>query len=630
MKNGILLLLLAIACRAFAQQPDSLLREVTVVDERYLWLQTAQFSIRPDSIQQKINPITTAADWLPQESSVHVRQYAPGMVASYSAHGATSAQNTVLWGGIPINSAATGLTDLALLPTSLFSPVFLRGGSSAQFGSGAMGSVLALQNVQPDAGWHCVINGQVGSFNTLAIGSELTYASPKFTSQTRFVRASSDNNYTFKNRYRAGQPNDTMQGAAYLLWHVSQLFEWKLNPNQRLDAEVWYSFADRETPNNILVNAPSQAKLKDENWRARAGWHLAKGKHKADVGYAFLHEWERYTNPLVTDIGGHATDDTNRTVSQIVRADYVFAFSKKLFWQNGLQYRFDKVSGSNRLGTQNTSSVQTGLLFKRNHLEAQANLRAEWWNDRFLPLSPFASLKVPVFGGLNFTAFGGYNYRVPSMNDRFWVPGGNPDLLPESGWSFETAANYLRQFGRFELNLRAAYYRSNITNLIQWLPGIGSIWSPENVKQVRMQGVDFNAELSYQTGNHFFRLRGSWSFNQSHVLHAYQVNDQSVGKQLIYQPQIKGVHSIQYVYKSLTAQLTHRFVGEVFTHYGTVGNTLPAYNLIDVGLAHPLKNRWITCIIGLNVNNITNTYYENISFFPMPGVNFQISITFQL
>ena len=315
-----------------------------------------------------------------------------------------------------------------------------------------------------------------------------------------------------------------------------------------------------------------------------------------------------------------------------MRADYVFAFSKNLFWQNGLQYRFDKVSGSNRLGTQNTGSAQTGILFKRNNLEAQANLRAEVWNDRLLPLSPFASIKWAVGNGFSVSAFGGYNYRVPSMNDRFWVPGGNPDLNPENGWSYGASSNYLKTFGRFDVNLRAAYYHSLMNDLIQWLPGMGSIWSPSNVKQVRLQGADFNAEFGYYVGQNYVQLRGGWSFNQSEVLQSHQANDRSVGKQLIYQPEFKATHRLQYTFKRWSAQFTHRYVGQVYTNYASTNNTLRAYNLFDAGAAYKFKRPlfWFNWSMAININNLTNTYYENIAYFPMPGANFNLSITFEL
>lgn len=628
MKNEWLLLFLAFACRAFAQQPDTLLPEVTVVDERYLWLKTAQFSLQQDSIQLKLNQLHTAADWLPQESSVHVRQYAPGMVASYSTHGATSAQNAVLWGGIPINSPATGLSDLSLVPTSIFQSTFLRGGSSAQFGSGAMGSVLALQSPVVTEGIHVALFAQAGSFLTLNGGLELSYGTPKFTALTRLYTTRSANTYTFSNPYQALQPIDTMRGAAYNTRHLTQLFEYKLNRNQRIEAELWYSLADRETPNNILVGNASQAKLMDENWRVRMGWHLAKYKHKVDVGYAFLHEWQRYTNPLVSDIYGRATDDTNRTVSQIVRVDYIFAISKHLFWQNGLQYRFDQVSGSNREGHQNTNSAQSGLLFKQNNFEAQANLRAEIWNNQLLPLSPFASVKWGIGSGFSISAFGGYNYRVPSLNDRFWVPGGNPELNPENGWSYEASLIYNKSLGLWGVNFRAALYKSLMNDLIQWLPGTGNIWRPMNVKEVRMQGADVNANVELHLGENFFQLRGGWSFNKSEVLQSHIKNDQSIGQQLIYQPGFKATHQVKYGIKRWSAQVSHRYIGQVNTNYASTNNTLPAYHLLDVGAAYRLAKPlfWMNWSLALNINNITNTYYENIAYFPMPGINMNLTL----
>ena len=32
-----------------------------------------------------------------------------------------------------------------------------------------------------------------------------------------------------------------------------------------------------------------------------------------------------------------------------------------------------------------------------------------------------------------------YNYRFPSMNDLYWRPGGNPDVKPEEGYSYDAS-----------------------------------------------------------------------------------------------------------------------------------------------------------------------------------------------
>ena len=70
-------------------------------------------------------------------------------------------------------------------------------------------------------------------------------------------------------------------------------------------------------------------------------------------------------------------------------------------------------------------------------------------------------------------------------------------------------------------------------------------------------------------------------------------------------------------------------MGDVNTNYAISNNTLPAYNLLDAGFAYRFKKRlfWFNWALALQVNNITNTYYENIAFYPMPGGNINFSIT---
>ena len=34
------------------------------------------------------------------------------------------------------------------------------------------------------------------------------------------------------------------------------------------------------------------------------------------------------------------------------------------------------------------------------------------------------------------------SYRAPTLNERYWVPGGNPALLPEAGWGSEAGLRH--------------------------------------------------------------------------------------------------------------------------------------------------------------------------------------------
>ena len=52
------------------------------------------------------------------------------------------------WNGIPINSVASGLTDLRLLPSNGFNNLGISyGGNSTIFGSGSVGGTIHLNNI---------------------------------------------------------------------------------------------------------------------------------------------------------------------------------------------------------------------------------------------------------------------------------------------------------------------------------------------------------------------------------------------------------------------------------------------------------------------------------------------------
>jgi vitamin B12 transporter len=630
MKYALVFILCALGTTLIAQQKDSLLHEVTVVDTRYQWLADAQFSVEPDSIDRHQLTTASLAGWLPLESSVHVRQYAPGMAATYSAHGATSSQNAVLWGGITINNPALGSTDLALLPASMFAPGMLRGGSAALFGTGAMGSVINLKQTRVQEGWHIQLGQGVGSFNTIQSSGKLSFSNNRIRSVTDASYSSSRNNYTFSNPYKVDEPTETRAHAAFQSTHFQQAFQFQINQKQYLDAAIWYNLAVRETPNSIITGADGSALLYDRALRSRIGWHLNSGRHKVDVVYAYIDEWQRFHDPDLV-INNQPTDDTNTNNSHVLRADWLYAINEHWQLQSGVQGRYDDAGGGNRNGTQHMASIQSGIKYTGQLLHAQAVLRYEEWDGKSLPLSPFASLELPLPFGFKVTAFGGYNYRIPGMNDRFWNPGGNEDLLPEQGWSYEAALTYEIPLQKWIVVARMAYYESLVDNYILWMPaGNGTIWSPHNVRQVELSGVDADLHISWKHLEHIVEFKAGWAYNQSIVKASHNENDNSVGRQLTYQPEHKITGRLLYAYRYWSASLTSVFVGEVSTNYSESGHPLEAYNLFNIGIGYAFNVKKSTLSIQLAANNLTNTYYENIAFYPMPGRNYSLNLKFAL
>ncbi len=623
-------MLLLLLTKSVAQVDTSqVLPAVLVTDLRVKELSYTQLQLKQDSVQLLISPGVNMADWLQQTSNANVRQFAPGSAASYSTRGTSSEQSSIHWSGIPINSAATGIADLSLIPATLFSPVFTVGGNAAFFGSGAIGGTvnLADQSAIGD-GFHVGISQQVASFNTFKTGLQLTYARLKWKSKSTVYAESSQNNYAYINQYKIPEREETRANAAYNQWHVKQLVGYKINKHQSAEIEAWYNQAYRESPTSILVNKPSNAVLRDRNLRTRALWQLDNNRNLVQASYAYLHEWQTFEDPDLPTPSGGTTHDTNITTNHVAQINYQYKISEKLKWQNGGQAQFSKVSGSNRVGNLHTESLRTGLALNTKNMHAQALVRLEVWDGELLPISPFLGLRYTFFRNFNASVNGSYVYRTPTLNQLYWVPGGNINLKPENGYTGEFALYYSAQKNRQNIFVRAALYASALNEYIQWVPGANSIWSPQNVKQVEIYGLDVNATYAIQVKQWYVALRGALSLNHAETVKSEKQNDQSVGNQVLYQPKLKTTSGFTIGFEKWYVNANYRFIGEVQTAYDGSGNSLDPYGVLDLSLSKTIgfKKGETTFIAAFN--NITNQAYETVPYFPMPGRNF--SITFKI
>ena len=221
--------------------------------------------------------------------------------------------------------------------------------------------------------------------------------------------------------------------------------------------------------------------------------------------------------------------------------------------------------------------------------------------------------------------FLGIRQSIATLNDRFWVPGGNPDLQPENGYTGELTIGTARPLWSGRLQVSATGYYSLLNDYVQWIPS-GATWSPQNVKQVEIRGVDVNLAYTLRNGKWYGKAEGGVSFNSSIIQASHLDNDASVGKQLIYQPEFKTGGGLTIGFDQWYVAFKHRYVGEVYTIYLSSNNTLDPYHLLDVSVTKTLTVRSLQVTLIAAANNTTNTQYQNISYFPMPGTNYSLTL----
>ena len=106
--------------------------------------------------------------------------------------------------------------------------------------------------------------------------------------------------------------------------------------------------------------------------------------------------------------------------------------------------------------------------------------------------------------------------------------------------------------------------------------------------------------------------------------YAYTISeDKATKEQLIYVPKHSGNASVAYKYGNLGLFYQHLYNGKV----SIIANELEGYDVANAGLWYSLKLPvTIKCRLGVTVNNIFNTYYENVALRPMPNRNIQSNL----
>ena len=122
------------------------LEEVIVSDSRLKrYTEGHKLKILRDSTLQRNGVFLTSL--LAFNSNIYFKENGFGMVSSPAFRGTNASHTAVVWNGININSQLNGQVDFNTINPFNYSSVAIRsGGGSVQFGSGAIGGSVHLNN----------------------------------------------------------------------------------------------------------------------------------------------------------------------------------------------------------------------------------------------------------------------------------------------------------------------------------------------------------------------------------------------------------------------------------------------------------------------------------------------------
>ncbi len=595
-----------------------------------------------DSLERSGFSQSNLAELLEGSSVVFIKSYGRGGLATASFRGTAASHTQVLWNGFQISSPMLGQVDLSLVPNAFFDQAELQyGGSSLEAIPGALGGSIELNTNPKASGPTLSISQMMGSFQTFITTAALNLRTKKLISNTRFSFQSSKNDFDYYNN--AILPAEWMKQEDASVRNIgfTQQFTYLISDFQQISFTTWNQWNDRNIPTTMTnVQQGGNPSEYQNNFSSRnvLSWNYHKSKTRIEASAAWFHEKLLYFLETF-DEGSPDTliDSRNTTNGYFAKAKLDREFGKGFLFSAGLDLRIEKVSTSNYQGQKQRNSVGVYARLEKmlwHRLSLDLLLRQELTDGEFLPIMPFFGVNYQLLPNedFNIRASVSRNFHLPSLNDLYWIPGGNEDLKPERALEIEGGLNYSQIFNHFiSLDADLSFFASEITDWIQWKPESYQYWTPENIAQVHARGMETSIHLNGKSKKIEYNFRVNYAFTQTTDESELAKEKGYAGQQLIYIPVHNANGLVHFGYSGIYLRWTLNYTGErktTMNESNRFPDVLPAYFLNDVSLGKVWKMKKFGLEVKGKVNNLFDVNYQAILWRAMPGRNYEISLRF--
>lgn len=542
-----------------------------------------------------------------------------------SLQGLSADQVLVLIDGLPITSSTSSTVDLSqYLLADVERIEVVKGASSAQYGSSAMGGVVNVITRRTQAGFGGTAAIDAGSYGNQNDDGRSAAANNR---HGRFSLGGG--NESFRLALSGDATDDAgfgidptafpRQGDASRRQQLALRGDWLPTKDGRAWAEASRYTEDDVQRYNLFVppsNIP-QRKLENIMRNRMSGgleWRFANGLKAQLKGVD-----ERYDShsPGYSN-GALTTDRRSSQEMQHVSTQFDLPAWGPQLWMFGTDWHRESLgqtsNGVNELGVAGRAQRTNTEVFVQNdiilseRLEVLLGLRAQDDSDFGSHVAPKVSVRATVLesGGMKgvLRASVGQGYRVPNLKERHYLFDhsalgykvvGNPNLKPESSTSFQLG-------GALTVNERLALeanaFLNNVKDLIQTdlanatvVGGIAT-YSYANVTKARTGGIEASAKW---TASPTLGLNGAYTLTRT--------RDLSTGLELTRRP--RGIARVGADWRFLpetTLTTRVRYQSDELADT-TTRNRSPAWTTLDLSVNHRV-GRATTLFAG--VNNLTN------------------------
>ena len=670
MKNFIIGLMLLCSGSIVAQTLSKGLHipEVTIYGKRPMKEIGVQ-KTRLDSTVLKESIALSMADVLTFNSSIFVKSYGRATLSTVSFRGTSPSHTQVSWNGIRINNPMLGMTDFSMIPSYFIDDATLLHGTSSvnETGGGLGGSIrLSTQPANAEGFGMQYIQG-IGSFKTSDEFLRLTYGDDHWQSSTRLVYSSSPNEFSYRNHDKKeniydedmtiiGQyyPKEKNRSGSFKDMHFLQEVYYNTRKGDRFGLNAWYIQSNRELPmltTDYGNESDFENRQREETFRGVLSWDHLRENWKVSAKGGYVHTQMKYD--YKRDAGNGVMTPMTRSRSKVdtfygqSEAEYYIG-KEWLFTANASVHQHFVESRDKNIIRQDGNQAIVGYSKGRVEFSGAASvkwqpnerigmsvvLREEMYGKSWTPLIPafFIDGIVSERGNIMLKASTSRNFRFPTLNDLYFLPGGNPNLKRESGWTYDIGMSFaVGKEDVYSLTGSVNWFDSHVKDWILWLPTTKGFFSPRNIKNVHAYGIECKSNFSVLLGKECrLALNGTFSWTPSiNEGEPMTAADQSIGKQLPYVPEWSSNISGRLYWKKWSLLYKWCYYSKRHTMSSndiSLTGKLPEYYMSNLTLERGISLKGVELSLKGAVNNLFNEEYLSVLSRPMPRINFEFFI----
>lgn len=515
----------------------------------------------------------------------------------------TSNQVQVLVDDQPVGGVSIQNVDLSQIPVSDIERIeIVRGGSSVLYGANAIGGLVNVIT-RRHRGKTPVTNlaASWGTYNTQMFQGDFGTASEKFDGYISAGRDLSDGfqqNADFDGTHVSGKGGYSFGKGGSVVASFS-----------RVDTEVG---APNGTP-VPLGEWDGHREQKAFDLTSRVDQKATRAQVKAVLP---LGEWAVFTPSAFLGQTAYKNDP----------APYPYDYQDKV---KGTDIRFQSPLGTTvggsferdehqASGQSNVHVTNWGLYVQQDvrwgALSLDPAIRMDQHSSFGNTFNPRLGLVYRVEEDLKLSATVARSFRAPTFLDLYYPNYSNPNLKPETAWSYDAGLEFSPPGGTA---VRITGYFTRIQDRI----GVDASYIPVNQPNAELSGVEIESVSDFKN----FHSRASYAYTRAMESSVSSSEYQTIAKTPRHTYAEEVIATFQ---NGWSARNLLRYVHKQYEMDGDKGKKLPSFTLWDLGLTKRILSMDLT----FAVENITDKHYtESITYdhnyVPLPGRTYRVGVS---